>query len=161
MKIIPRLSTQESAHFWERVASVDPDGCWAWTGCLAGKSGYGRVMLRRRPYSTHRVAWQEANGREIHDGLQVLHRCDNRVCCNPAHLFLGTAAENMADRDAKKRGRWLSGIQNGNAKLTNDQIDQIKSLRGKMYQYLIAEKFGVSQAYVCQIQTGIYRTTSI
>lgn len=78
-------------------------GCWLWSGSTMW-SGYGRVCIGRKNAYVHRVVWVEVHG-PIPDGLQVLHRCDNPPCCNPDHLFLGTSADNVADKLAKGRDR--------------------------------------------------------
>jgi HNH endonuclease len=81
----------------------DPDtGCLIWTGSHKGmhKNGrYGTIAV-----STHRLAWELANG-PIPEGMHVLHRCDTPACCNPDHLFLGTQTDNMADKTRKGRAR--------------------------------------------------------
>jgi len=85
---------------WSRV---DRSGdCWVWTGQRL-PAGYGQLRCggRRRIY-THRLAWTLAYG-EIPAGLFVLHRCDNPPCCNPAHLWLGDAGDNIRDCFAKNR----------------------------------------------------------
>lgn len=88
--------------FWARVEKRGPDECWPWTGYRDAK-GYGQIALNRRTAEgAHRVSWALARG-EIPDGIHVLHRCDNPPCCNPAHLFLGTHADNMWDMKAKGR----------------------------------------------------------
>lgn len=82
--------------------SAGPDGCWLWTGATNGK-GYGVLAVNVKvQYYAHRRAWEFVNG-PIPDGLHVLHRCDVTLCCNPAHLSLGTQRDNNLDRDQKGR----------------------------------------------------------
>lgn len=88
--------------FWARVdRSSAPEACWPWT-TRVGRFGYGRLSVDRRQVHAHRVAF-ELSGGSIPDGFYVLHRCDNPPCCNPAHLFVGTHADNMRDRHQKGR----------------------------------------------------------
>jgi hypothetical protein len=86
------------------VERSGPDECWEWT--KGTSMGYGRVYVSElfSPYWTHRLAWEAAFG-PVPDGLCVLHKCDNRRCCNPNHLFLGTRCDNMKDMAAKGRAR--------------------------------------------------------
>jgi HNH endonuclease len=78
-------------------------GCLEWTG--ATLKGYGQIGDGRQVLYTHRVAFMLANG-EIPDGMDVLHHCDNPPCCEPDHLFAGTALDNSTDMIAKGRGAW-------------------------------------------------------
>jgi hypothetical protein len=92
--------------FWDRVDTTGGIfACWPWVGCL-DSHGYGKVRHERRQMSASRKAWILTNG-PVPAGLFVCHTCDNPPCCNPLHLFLGTAADNNADMMAK--GRQIPG----------------------------------------------------
>lgn len=86
-----------------------PNGCWRWTGCK-NQDGYGLIggpRINGKPYArkTHRVAYAEFIGR-IPKGLSVLHKCDNRACINPEHLYLGTQRDNVRDMAERNQRRW-------------------------------------------------------
>lgn len=129
--------------FWKNVDKRGSDDCWPW---LAFKhKGYGRFRGDR----AHRVSWRLRHG-DAGD-MQVLHRCDNPSCVNPAHLFLGTPSDNMADKVAK--GRQAKGRRHAEIMrtifpkaLSDEQAAEMKRLRqaGHMYKDL-AVVFGVSQ----------------
>ena len=124
------------------------DGCWEWTA-FKDQCGYGRFSFAGRSASAHRVAYQMYVD-EIPDGLCVLHRCDNRRCVNPTHLFLGTNTDNI--HDCMNKGRSMHGEKNSQARLTERQVKAIRARRndGALTADL-AKEFGVSGATIYKI----------
>lgn len=101
---------------------VTPSGCILWVGAM-GKSGYGNVCYQGRTTGAHRAAWELANG-PIPTGLQICHSCDVRTCINVAHMRLGTARENAADK--VRRNRQARGEGHPAAKLTAEDVQMIR-----------------------------------
>jgi len=152
----PLKTTPEK--FWGRVDSSGGEhACWPWLGYIT-QDGYGLVGFERRQRGTHRVAWQLANG-PIPDGLWVLHRCDNPPCCNPAHLFLGSVADNNRDRHAKGRTRGWAG-RNGPAhhfyRVTPAMLAVAREMRARGWtQQRIADHLNISRGRVAHIVSGV------
>lgn len=125
-------------------------GCFLWTAGLV-RDGYGCIHIDKRNMGAHRVAWLVHRG-PISVGLQVCHRCDVRSCVNPAHMFLGTTAENTADRHRKgrsARGRQTSPIPSA---LTEEHVRVIRAIPGSDGD--VARAFGVSASTIAHIRRG-------
>ena len=151
-----KLPTPSWRRFLAKIQFCDGDGCWEWIGSRSS-TGYGnircptasRVMVR----NAHRLSYEFFVG-PIPPGLFVCHKCDNRGCVNPDHLFVGTCADNSADMVAK--GRSVHGERNRKARLTAKQIAEIRRLyaAGGITQEQIGEMYGVSGSHICGIVKG-------
>lgn len=147
------LNATEAARFWSKVAKSE--GCWEWHGAKTN-SGYGRIVITRpgeNPrqvwFVAHRVAWALAGKSRAGDQI-LCHRCDNPGCVNPEHLFVGTHKDNAADRDAKGRRTPPKGIKNGRAKLTEQDVRDIRANKAlcRVTHAELAARFGISQSQV-------------
>ena len=139
------------------LASIEEGKCWTWNRTTNG-AGYGTLTVASQSRYAHRLAYELAKG-AIPKGLHVMHSCDNPACINPDHLEVGTRSKNMADCHARGRSRIpkpiLRGEQNGAAKLTSSQVDDIKRrVANGETQQSIAETFGVSQTLISAIKRG-------
>lgn len=133
-------------------STSDENQCWEWTG-TKNKSGYGLAYQGGKEWLAHRLVYFKAT-----DTLPeaVCHTCDNPLCCNPKHLVGADRLYNNRDRHKKGRSKAPKGIDNAKAKLTDDQVVEIRRLyTGKIvYQKQLATMFGISQAAVSDIVNG-------
>lgn len=141
------------------LARVDFSGCaagetcWNWTAGLTG-TGYGHFKEPGYPGVTASRAAYRAFVGPIPDGMLVCHHCDNRLCVNPAHLFLGTYSDNILD--AGKKDRNSRGRVNGNARLIDEQVIEIRRLRAVEGLTLsaLSRRFGVTTTQIHDIVRG-------
>jgi hypothetical protein len=136
--------------FFDKVSFEPNSGCWLWTAtvdsCGYGLFGIGGSGNTRR---AHRVSY-ELFKEPIKTGLKVCHKCDTPSCVNPDHLFCGTDADNMKDRDSKQRT--ARGVKNGKAKLDEMQVAKIRGdLRSER---TIAAALNISRGTVNAIRSG-------
>jgi hypothetical protein len=165
---VPQLTPEEAARFWEKVdKSAGPDRCWPWKAALSEK-GYGIFGLRGKTYKAPRIAYRDHYGADP-GPLSVCHNCpdgDNPACCNPAHFFLGTKAQNNADMVAKGRHvpggtygdeGYQRGEQHHAAKLTEDQVREMRQLyaAGGWSYARLGKRFGIGQSATYRVVKGI------
>lgn len=140
------------ARFWSRVEVGPDDVCWPYRrGKRTG--GYGQFHVGYSSFSAHRFAYVLTHGSIPVDAV-VRHKCDNPPCCNPAHLEIGSPADNNADRHARGRDGSARGEANGRAKLTAAAVAEIRAIGRTMLQREIASRYGITQAMVSQILLG-------
>lgn len=133
--------------FWSKVQKTS--NCWNWTASLY-RNGYGQFGIGYKKVLEHRISWELHKG-SISKDLCVLHKCDNRACVNPEHLFLGTKKDNS--QDMKNKNRHLNGEKNTEVKLTEFQVKEICSRysKGNISQEKLGKEFNVSQGQIWRI----------
>jgi hypothetical protein len=140
------MTAKQIARFWAKVNVLGPDDCWEWQAYLNG--GYGTFTIENINFNAHRVSWELAYG-PIPEGLLCCHRCDNRACVNPKHLFLGTYQDNMDDMAFKGRN---------NRKLSEEQVLDIRrlySLKDHMTQRELGKLFKVTHVTILKVVNRI------
>ena len=149
------MTTAQLTRFQNRTIR-DENGCHIWQGST-NANGYGQVRLGDKSVLVHRAAYEHHKG-EIPVGNVVRHRCNQRACCNPEHLETGTHAENM--RDMALAGRHFTkthpekvirGSNHYAAKLTEDQVREIRARQGTDSSAVVAADYGISASMICRI----------
>lgn len=123
-------------------------GCWEWLGNQY--DGYGRLSYNKSEHYTHRLSYEAFVG-IIPPYKQILHSCDNPICCNPQHLRIGTNYENVCDR--QHRNRHAKGETHGNHKLSEHEILLIRSkyMSGGYTQQELSDEFNCSRSHISNI----------
>lgn len=130
------------------VQAIGESGCWIWLGAVNGH-GYGSVRHKGRVWGAHRLSKCLEVG-SIPEALAVCHRCDEQLCVNPDHLFIGTWGDNNRDRESKGRGRQPKGSRHGMAKLT--EADAAAIFLSPLSGVDAATKYGTSKHTVRRIR---------
>ena len=143
--------------------TIDENGCWIYPSTKTNR--YANLRIGDKNKKVHRLVYEAIHG-SIPEKMEICHKCDVGHCCNPEHLFLGTHTDNM--RDMARKGRSLSGerwrkalegidlsrpgVRNGNAKLTEQQVREIRS--SKEPSIPTAKKYGVGKSLICYIRNN-------
>lgn len=129
---------------------VTESGCQIWTAGTT-RSGYGVMYHDGKLKYAHRLSWEEANG-ESAGGRVICHKCDTPSCINPTHLYAGSHKDNASDmmRRGRNRGQFGKGEKSHKAKLTNEQVIEIRAANGTHRE--IGARFGIAHTVVTQIK---------
>jgi len=146
------LSEDTAKRLWAKIDKRTPEACWEWKGTK--NLGYGRLSVGGRPIkATHLVLIFDGRPRE--NNLYALHSCDNRACCNPAHLSWGTHQQNMAERDERNKydRNPRRGEGKSQAKLTAAKVKLIR--RSALQGTQLAKLLGVHTATISDVRRGV------
>lgn len=132
--------------FWAKVKKTR--SCWNWTAGLKG-AGYGTFMIEKTGFSAHRVSYELAYG-PVPEGMSVLHKCDNKRCVRPCHLFLGTQRENMQDMAKKKRS--TIGERHPSCRITEATVREIRA--SPLGSKKLSALYTLTPRYIRQIRAG-------
>jgi len=137
-----------SDRFWNKVDIKGPDECWNWMGAKY-PSGYGEFYYQCNDRTkSHRMAWILTNG-DIPYGYLVLHKCDNRSCCNPRHLYIGTHADNMRDKQLRYSGPYIGGRDRS---VNSEDICRMHTMHKEGFtQSEIASVFNLSRGHISKL----------
>lgn len=156
------IPSEVISRFWAKVQRASENECWNWTACRSkdayGNLRYGLFGVFRKNRLAHRFAYILSIG-PIPEGLCVCHSCDNTACCNPAHFFLGTNADNMDDKCKKNRQSHCgtrspnNGEASPHAKLTDAKVREIREIhaQGNINFKALAKDYGVAYSLIARV----------
>lgn len=139
--------------FMSKVSKKPDGGCWIWSGTIFKKNGYGDFHVVGAPARrAHRASYYFHFG-EFDKKMSVLHKCDVPACVNPAHLFLGTVKDNAIDMVSKGRNAVFIGSLHGQAKLTENQVIEIREMysTGNFLGMELAKMYSVEKSTISSI----------
>lgn len=135
--------------FMDKVIPEPNSGCWLWDANTHHKTGYGMFSLKNKTYQAHRVSYKFFVA-DFDDNEKILHKCDNRCCVNPSHLFKGTQKDNVLDMYSKGREPKKLRENNGNSKLTEHDILVIRSSSKSGCE--LAREYGVTSTAIYHVK---------
>lgn len=154
MAATKRYGLSVKDRFWSHVDRKSPDECWLWLAASNRVTGYGVFTWEtRKTITAHKAAYKLTHECDVR-GRHILHHCDVKLCCNPAHLYMGTSADNARDRVERglARGGRNIGEANPRAKLTLAQVGAIKA--NQVTHREAKQKFGLSGTQYYRIRNG-------
>ena len=147
---MPKWNITDEERFMRHVIPEPNSGCWLWTASCWINNPYTRFQYKGKGDSGHRASYSMFCG-EIPEGKQVCHKCDNPICVNPQHLFLGTPKDNMQDKVRKNR----SGLSGRKPKFNENEVTEIRLIKGKTCKE-IAEMYGTSISMISNIRNRFF-----
>ncbi|QIG73017.1 HNH endonuclease protein [Rhizobium phage RHph_N3_19] len=137
---------------FERCVLNEETGCLEWARSING-NGYGSLRFRGKVETAHRAAYSLHHGVVLTSDNVICHECDNPICCNLDHLFLGTHKDNSDDKFRKGRFKVLRGEDNGHTKVSDADVIEIQRLYAEtdLFQREIGDMYGITQAQVSNI----------
>lgn len=146
------LNQEIANRFWEKVKKTN--GCWNWTASVDKPYGYGKFCIKYKNYKAHRIAYQLTNGYITRDQF-VLHKCDNRRCVNPSHLYIGDQTQNMMDMISRNRNPFfLKGFDHPKSRFSRKDILEIREKCRELSQKKVSKIFNCGQQTISKIITG-------
>lgn len=151
---------QREELFWNSIDIKGENECWNWNK-KSKQDGYGRTCYKgfnnNKAMMAHRISFQLYHKRLIQENMIICHSCDNRLCCNPAHLREGTHKDNSDDKFERGRFLFMKGEINGRAKITNEiaEIIRHRYKTERITQTQLAQEYKINQMSISKVVRGV------